>query len=141
MLSTIPHIVTGIINILLFLHIIGHSAQWLFKGMYCWAGSPVVAGSIPAGRLISVFGKIVYLYLPRALVPRESPIQDDRNGDECIRSGKLYEASGAGRNTAQRLGKYGRRMDPCAKIEAGARIHVSEGMVKDVTVMKYEENG
>ena len=48
---------------------------------------------------------------------------------------------GAGRNTAQRLGKYGRRMDPCAKIEAGARIHVSEGMVKDVTVMKYEENG
>ena len=40
-----------------------------------------------------------------------------------------------------RLGKYGRRMDPCAKIEAGARIHVSEGMVKDVTVMKYEENG
>ena len=61
---------------------------------------------------------------------RESPIQGDRNGDEC--SGKLYEASGAGRNTAQRLGKYGRRMDPCAKIE---------GMVKDVTVMKYEENG
>ena len=70
---------------------------------------------------------------------RESPIQGDRNGDEC--SGKLYEASGAGRNTAQRLGKYGRRMDPCTKIEAGARIHVSEGMVKDVTVMKYEENG
>ena len=70
---------------------------------------------------------------------RESPIQGDRNGDEC--SGKLYEASGAGRNTAQRLGKYGRRMDPCAKIEAGARIHVSEGMVRDVTVMKYEENG
>ena len=63
---------------------------------------------------------------------RESPIQGDRNGDEC--SGKLYEASGAGRNTAQRLGKYGRRMDPCAKIEAGARTHVSEGMVKDVTV-------
>ena len=71
--------------------------------------------------------------------PRESPIQGDMNGDEC--SGKLYEASGAGRNTAQRLGKYGRRMDPCAKIEAGARIYVSEGMVKDVTVMKYEENG
>ena len=70
---------------------------------------------------------------------RESLIQGDRNGDEC--SGKLYEASGAGRNTAQRLGKYGRRMDPCANIEAGARIHVSEGMVKDVTVMKYEENG
>ena len=72
-------------------------------------------------------------------LPRESPIQGDRNGDEC--SGKLYEASGAGRNTAQRLGKYGRRMDPCAKIEAAARIHVSEGMGKDVTVMKYEENG
>ena len=71
--------------------------------------------------------------------PRESPIQGDRNGDEC--SGKLYEASGAGGNTAQRLGKYGRRIDTCAKIEAGARIHVSEGMVKDVTVMKYEENG
>ena len=60
-------------------------------------------------------------------------------GNEC--SGKLYEASGAGRNIAQRLGKYGRRMDPCAKIETGARIHVSEGMVRDVTVMKYEENG
>ena len=73
------------------------------------------------------------------ITSRESPIQGDRNGDEC--SGKLYEASGAGRNTAQRLGKYGRRMDSCAKIEAGARIHVSEGMVKDVTVMKYEENG
>ena len=39
------------------------------------------------------------------------------------------------------LGKYGRRMDPCAKIEAGAQIHVSGGMVRDVTVMKYEENG
>ena len=63
----------------------------------------------------------------------------DRSGDEC--SGKLYEASGAGRNTAQRLGKYRRRMDPCAKLEAGTRIHVSEGMVRDVTVMKYEENG
>ena len=37
---------------------------------------------------------------------RESPIQGDRNGDEC--SGMLYEASGAGRNTAQRLGKYGK---------------------------------
>ena len=70
---------------------------------------------------------------------RESPIQGNRSGDEC--SGKLYKASGAGRNTAQRLGKYGRRMDLCAKIEAGAQIHVSEGMVRDVTVMKYEENG
>ena len=70
---------------------------------------------------------------------RESLIQGHRSGDEC--SGKLYEASGAGRRTAQRLGKYGRRMDPCAKKEAGARIHVSEGMDRDVTVMKYEENG
>ena len=60
--------------------------------------------------------------------------------DEC--SGQLYETSGAGRNTAQRLlGKYGRRMDLCAKIEAGARIDVSEGMDRDVTVMKYKENG
>ena len=31
-------------------------------------------------------------------ISRESPIQGDRSGDEC--SGKLYEASGAGRNTA-----------------------------------------
>ena len=73
------------------------------------------------------------------LEPRESQIQGDRSGDEC--SGTLYEASGAGRNTAQRLGKYRRRMDPCAKLEAGTRIHVSEGMVRDVTFMKYEENG
>ena len=47
-------------------------------------------------------------------VPRESPIQGDRSGNE--RNGKKYEASGAGRNTAQRLGRYGRGMDPCAKI-------------------------
>ena len=81
------------------------------------------------------------LTLQRLVSPlsRKSPIQGDRSGDEC--SGKLYEASGAGRNTAQRLGKNGRRMDPCAKIKTGARIHVSEGMVRDVTVMKYEENG
>ena len=72
-------------------------------------------------------------------LPRESPIQGHRSGDEC--SGKLYEASCAGRNTAQRLGKYGRRIDPCAKIETIARIHVSEEMDRDATVMKYEENG
>ena len=40
-------------------------------------------------------------------------MQGHRSGDES--SGKLYEASGAWRNTAQRLGKYGRGMDPCAK--------------------------
>ena len=47
-------------------------------------------------------------------LPRESPIQGHRSGDES--SGKLYEASGPWRNTAQGLGKYGRGMDLCAKV-------------------------
>ena len=57
--------------------------------------------------------------------PRESPIQGDRSGNE--RNGKKYEASGAGRNTAQRLGRYGRGMDPCAKICRPAHGSKSHG--------------
>ena len=57
-------------------------------------------------------------------VPRESPIQGHRSGDES--SGKLYEASGAWRNTAHRLGKYGKGMDPCAKIGRPAHGSMSQ---------------
>ena len=35
--------------------------------------------------------------------------------------------SGAGRNTAQRLGRYGRGMDPCAKICRPAHGSISQG--------------
>ena len=52
-------------------------------------------------------------------LPRESPIQGHTSGDES--SGKLYEASGAWRNTAQGLGKYGRGMESVRQSrEAGA---------------------
>ena len=58
------------------------------------------------------------------LESRESPIQGHSSGDES--SGRLYEASGAWRNTAQRLGKYGRGMDPCAKIGRPAHGYMSQ---------------
>ena len=77
--------------------------------------------------------------LCRSRLPRESPIQGHRSGDES--SGKLYKASGAWCNTAQRLGKYGRGMDPWSNIGRPAHRSVSEGMDRDVTVMKYEEYG
>ena len=38
-----------------------------------------------------------------------------------------YEASGYGRNTAQRLGRHGRGMDPCAKICRPAHGSMSQG--------------
>ena len=60
-----------------------------------------------------------------SLVSRESPIKGDRSGNE--RNEKEYEASGAGRNTAQRLGRYGRGMDPCAKICRPAHGSMSQG--------------
>ena len=59
-----------------------------------------------------------------SLLPRESPIQDNMSGDES--SVKLYEASGAGRNTAQRLGEFGRGMGPCAKIGRPAHGSMSQ---------------
>ena len=55
---------------------------------------------------------------------RERPIQSHRSGDES--SGELYESSGAGRNTAQRLGRYGTGMDPCAKIGRPAHGSMSQ---------------
>ena len=56
---------------------------------------------------------------------RECPIQGDRSGDE--RSGKQNEASGAGRNSAQRLGRYGRGMNPCAKISRQGPVERGTG--------------
>ena len=52
--------------------------------------SSILDGGGGGGAFISLW---LYEEYFSVLIPRESPIQGDRNGDEC--SGKLYEASGA----------------------------------------------